>query len=221
MHMPSGIVPDYLLMIYGVITTLGLLLALWRINMRQLVGLERGVIIGLSYASLCGLYLLSAGIKPGMQVHFLGVMLTVMMFGPWLAMLLLTAVHLTLTFAFHVGSPETLGFNLLWTVLWPVLVAASIHVFSYLKLPRTFPVYIIQVGIGDLICTSAVDLALSIHLHWLTNYTADIITTDFSLVLFLMGTMEAMISTMIASLLVCYVPQALVTFSDEEYLHGK
>ena len=100
-------------------------------------------------------------------------------------------------------------------------VAAAAHEFTYYKLPHTFPVYIIQVGIGDLLCMWAVDLALSLQLLLFTNYIPEKIFYDFSLILIMMGGMEATISTMIASLLIFFLPQALATFSDKEYLDGK
>lgn len=221
MHMTSGIIPDYLLLCYGMLALVGFGLALWRMNWRMLHDLEQGLILGVSFIVLCWLYTLSAGVKPGMQVHFLGVMVTVMMFGPWLGILMLTAVHLMLTFAFHIGAPAALGYNLVWCVLLPVVVAGATHTFSYYRLPRTFPIYIIQVGVGDMLCMWATALALTIHLRLYTSYTPEYLFNDFALLLILMGTMEAMISTMITSLLVSFVPQALVTFSDEEYLHGK
>lgn len=221
MHMPLGIIPVWMLIIYGLVSIALIGVALWRMNKTVLKDLEQGLFIGVTFIFLCGLYLLSAGVKPGMQVHFLGVMLTVMMFGPWLSIVLLSAAHLMLTFGFHVGAPETLGFNIAVSVLIPVVVAAGVHIFSYHKLPRTFPVYILQVGIGDLLCMWAVDAVLTLHLFAFTAYPDHEILQNFSLILFMMGGMEAMISTMLASLLVCFLPQALVTFSDEEYLHGK
>lgn len=221
MHMPSGIIPAWLLVVCAAVSVLALAVALWRVDKQSFTRLEQGMFIGVSFAVLCGLYALSAGVKPGMQVHFLGVMLSVMMFGPWLAILLLSCVHLMLTLGFGVGAVETLGFNIAMCVLLPVAVAAGIHVLTYYRLPHTFPVYIIQVGIGDLLCMWAVALALTATLFVFTPYHRHEIFQDFTVVLFMMGGMEAMISTMIASLLVCFLPRALVTFSDEEYLHGK
>jgi len=221
MQMPAGIVAEWLLIIYNVIAMLAVVLAGWRMNHRVLFDLEQGLIIGMSAIFLSWLYTMSAGAAPGMQVHFLGVMLTVMMFGPWLAILVLSAVHLLLTLGFGIGALETLGFNIVMCVVAPTAVAVAIHTFSYYKLPRTFPVYIIQVGIGDLFCMWAVDVLLTAHLLIFTDYIFDKIFYNFSLILFVMGGMEATISTMIASLLIFFLPQALTTFSDQEYLHEK
>lgn len=221
MHMPSGIIPAWLLIVSAIVTVLAVALAAWRLDRRMLARLDQGLIIGVWFALLCGLYAMSAGVKPGMQVHFLGVMLSVMMFGPWLAIVLLSCVHLTLTLGLGIGAVETLGFNIAACVLLPVAVAAGIHVFTYYRLPRTFPVYIIQVGVGDLLCMWSVAVVLTASLFAFTSYHRHEVLQDFAMVLFMMGGMEAMISTMIASLLVCFLPRALVTFSDEEYLHGK
>jgi uncharacterized membrane protein len=222
MHMTAGIIPDYMLWIYNIVAAIAVIVAIWRMKKGLLFDNEQGLIIGIAYALLCGLYLLQAGVKPGMTVHFLGVMLTVMMFGPWEALLLLTAVHLTLVLGFGVGDLVALGFNISLCVVLPVVVAAGVHTFVYYKLPRTFPVYILQVGIGDILCMWVVAFMLSGHLLvFAVKYPSTVIFQDFLLVLIMMGGMEAMISTMVASLLVCFVPQALTTFSDEEYLHGK
>lgn len=222
MHLTSGIMPNIILMLYGVMALAGIVLALWRVDRRVFFDREQGLYIGLAYAFLCALYMVQAGVRPGMTLHFLGVMLTVMMFGPWTAILLLTVVHVTLATAFQIGAVETLGYNISLCVLLPVAVAAAIHTFSYYRLPRTFPVYIIQVGIGDLLCMWSVALVLSLHLTaFVAHYSFDLVFREFGLILVMMGGMEAMISTMIASLLVCFLPRALITFSDEEYLHGK
>ena len=221
MHMPVGIIPDALLAFYSLLALAGVGYAVWRTGKGVLFDTEQGRYLGMTYGLLCGLYLLSAGVYPGMTVHFLGVMLTVMMFGPWLAIVLLAMVHLTLLLGFGIGAPTTLGFNLTLTVLLPVAVAAAVHTFCYHRLPRTFPVYILQVGVGDLLCMVAVDAALSLHLLLLTSYRPDTIASNFSVILLMMGGVEATISTMLASLLIYFLPRALTTFSDEEYLRGK
>jgi uncharacterized membrane protein len=221
MQMPSGYLPDWLLALCNLIVVIALLLAAWRVDKRY-VGTRRvGIQVGVVLAALCGLYFMYAGTKPGMTVHWLGVMMTVMMFGPWLALLLLAAVHTLFAFAFNVGGVDALGYNIAVSALLPVIVAALIHTLAYRFLPHNFPVYISKVGVGDLACMLAVDAVTTVVLLTVFSYPRFLVFQDFTLILALMGGMEAVISTWIASLLVCYLPSWLVTFNDEEYIHGK
>ncbi len=221
MHMPTGFLADSLLEVCNLITFIALCVAVWRVDKRYLAKRRTGFQVAVIFAGLCGLYFMYAGAKPGMTMHWLGVMMTVMMLGPWLALLLLAAVHALFAFAFGIGGIDTLGYNIAVSAVLPVIVAAAIHTMTYRFLPHNFPVYISKVGVGDLACMLVVDLAVTLVLLSSFNYPRFVIYQDFTLVLALMGGMEAVISTWIASLLVCYLPSWLVTFNDEEYIHGK
>ena len=221
MHMPSDVLPTYLYVLCDIIAALALLVAVIFVNRSLLkkphILLQTGIVL----ISLSGLYAMHVGTKPGMTLHWLGVMMTVMMFGPWLAILLLSAVHILFAFGFHIGGIEAIGFNITVCVLIPASVAVVCHVFAYRRLPKNFPVYILQVGFGDLFCMLSVDITLTLVLHRFFNYPSFVIWQDFTLLLALMGGMEAVISTWFVSLLVSFLPNWLVTFNDEEYLHGK
>lgn len=221
MHMPDGFLPQYLLISCSVLATLFVLLAIWRTETRFWSGYSEGLQVAFIFGGLCGLYMLQADLKPGMAVHWLGVMLAVMMVGPWTAIVVLSAIHAFLLFAFSIGSLETLGFNITVCVLMPVAVAAAVHMFVYHRFPKIVPVYFAQVGFGDLLCMLSVDAVLTLCLFTWFDYPSFSIWEDFTLILALMGGMEALISTWVVSLLVCFLPEWLVTFNDEEYLHGK
>lgn len=221
MHMPEGLMPDWLIWFGNFIATIAILLSLWRADLRRLADLEQGMIVGGSYGFLTWIFAMSVGVTPGLAVHFLGVMLTVMMFGPWLGLLVLVAAQTTVTLFLGMGAVATLGFNIMTCVVVPVCVSAAVHTFTYYKLPRNFPVYIFQVGIGDLLCMAAVNVVITVCLMSYLGYIEDKIIDEFTVVLVMMGGMEATISTMLACLLVFFLPQALATFSDQEYLDGK
>jgi len=221
MHMPSGILPSALYLICNIIAVLGVLYSAIKVNKQYLKQKHVLFQTGVVFLVISGLYLLYVGTKPGMTIHWLGVMMTVMMFGPWLAVLLLSAVHITFALGLHIGGINAIGFNITFCVLAPAAVAALVHVLVYYKFPRTFPVYIIKVGVGDLLCMLTVDLLLTAVLRLFMTYPSFVVWQDFSLLMVLMGGMEAVISTWIASLLVCFLPSWLVTFNDEEYIHGK
>lgn len=221
MHMPSDLLPTWLYILCNVIAFIAIGIAIARIDKSALRKSHFAVQSGVVFVVICGLYSLYVGTQPGMTLHWLGVMMTVMMFGPWYAVLLLSTVHATFAFGFGIGGMEALGFNIVVCVIVPTIVAAICHIVAYYKLPRNFPVYIIKVGVGDLLCMLSVDLVLTIVLFAFFNYPSFLIWQEFTLLLALMGGMEAVISTWIASLLVCFLPSWLTTFSDEEYLHGK
>ncbi|HID36587.1 MAG TPA: hypothetical protein EYP39_04315 [Ghiorsea sp.] len=221
MHIPAGFYPDFLLILGNMIAIPVVLLAIWRTETRFWSGWSEGLQITAIFVALTGLYMLQADLKPGMAVHWLGVMLTVMMVGPWTAIVVLSAIHVFLLVALGIGDVSTLGFNISTSVLLPVVIASSIHLLFYCKFPRIVPVYFAKVGVGDLLCMWAVDAVLTLCLLTWSGYPSFHIYQDFTLVLALMGGMEAVISTWIIAGLVCYFPIWLVTFNDEEYIHGK
>jgi len=221
MHMPDGFLPQYVLMICNILAAVLVLTAIWRTERRFWSGYSEGLQASFIFVALCGLYMLQADLKPGMAVHWLGVMLAVMMVGPWTAIVVLSAVHAFLLWAFAIGDVQTLGFNITVCVLMPVAVASLVHHLFYYHCPRIVPVYFAQVGVGDLLCMLSVDAVLTACLFIWFDYPSFTVWEDFTLILALMGGMEALISTWIVALFVCFFPQWLVTFSDEEYLHGK
>ena len=221
MHIPAGFYPDWLLMLGNIIAIPAVLLAIWRTETRFWSGWSEGLQVAAIFMALSALYMLQADIKPGMAVHWLGVMLTVMMVGPWTAILVLSAIHVFLLLSQGIGDVSTLGFNIATSVLLPVVIASAIHLFFYHKFPRIVPIYFAKVGFGDLMCMWAVDAVLTLCLLTWSGYPSFHIYQDFTLILALMGGMEAVISTWVVAGLVCYFPIWLVTFNDEEYINGK
>jgi len=219
--MPAGFIPDYILLWCDILVLPVLLIAIWRTETRFWSGFFEGLQVACIFTALCGLYMLQANLKPGMGVHWLGVMLTVMMVGPWTAIVVLSAIHVFLLFTLHMGDVSTLGFNIATSVLLPVAVASAVHLLFYYKFPRIVPVYFAKVGFGDLLCMLSVDAVLTLSLFLWFDYPSFYIMQDFSLILALMGGMEAVISTWIVSGFVCYLPNWLVTFNDQEYINGK
>ncbi|MDX8387268.1 MAG: energy-coupling factor ABC transporter permease [Ghiorsea sp.] len=221
MHMPAGILPDYILMFCNLIAVSMVGIAIWRTETRFWSGFSEGLQVAFIFLALLGLYMLQTDLRPGMSMHWLGVMLTVMMVGPWTAIVILSAIHMYLLFVLGIGDVSTLGFNITTSVLLPVAVATAIHMLFYYKFPRIVPVYFAKVGFGDLLCMWAVDAILTASLLLWSDYPSFYIFQDFTLVLALMGGMEAVISTWVVAGFVCYYPAWLVTFNDEEYINGK
>ncbi len=221
MHVPAGFYPDWLIILGNIIALPIVLLSIWRTETRFWSGWSEGLQVATIFIALSALYAIQADIKLGMAVHWLGVMLTVMMVGPWTAIVILSSIHVFLLLAKGMGDVSTLGFNISTSVLLPVFIASAIHLFFYYKFPRIIPVYFAKVGFGDLMCMWAVDAVLTLCLLTWSGYPSFHIYQDFTLVLALMGGMEAVISTWIVSGFICYFPDWLVTFNDEEYIHGK
>jgi uncharacterized membrane protein len=143
-----------------------------------------------------------------------------MMLGPWVAVLLLSVVHTLFAVALNKGGIDTIGFNITVSAVIPIIIAYAIHTLAYYKWPRIVPIYIAQVGFGDLLCMLSVDVVMTTILYTLFSYPSFTIR-EYSFLLALMGGMEALISTWVAAILICYLPNWLVTFNDEEYIHGK
>lgn len=169
---------------------------------------------------LLGLWLIKAGIKPGLNLHLLGATALTLMFRPWFAILALALVIGGLTV--HSGQYAAYPANLLLMGVLPVAVSWNIYRFVDRKLPNHFFIYIFLNGFfGAALAILSVGLASTAYATLAGNYMIDYLLENYLPYYFLMAWAEAFATGMIMTVLVVYRPEWVSTFDDRRYLDSK
>ena len=171
--------------------------------------------------SLMVLWTLRAGILPGLNFHFLGATLLVLMFGWRLALIGLALVLAATTLSGKSGL-SAYGLNALLMTLVPVLVSHAVQRLAVRSLPKHFFVYVFVQGFFNagiaMACTGIVS-----SLAFLAGgvYSADRLASDYLPIYLLMVFPEALLTGSAISLMVVYRPTWVGSFDDERYLKNK
>lgn len=164
------------------------------------------------------LWSMKAGIKPGLNLHLLGVTALTLMFGWQLAILGLCVVLAAVTINGGAGW-QSYGLNGMVMAVFPVLVSQAVMRFVTHRLPPNLFVYVFCAAfLGAALVTAATGL-LSAVLLWLAGvYGAGTLLEEFLPYFFLLGFAEAWINGAAITLMVVYRPQWVVSFDDRRYL---
>lgn len=169
---------------------------------------------------LLGLWLIKAGIKPGLNLHLLGATALTLMFRPWFAILALALVIAGLTI--HDGQYDAYPANLLLMGVLPVAVSWAIYRFTDRKLPNHFFVYIfLNCFFGAGLAIASVGLASTAYAAASGTYSVDYLLENYLPYYFLMAWAESFATGMIMTVLVVYRPEWVSTFDDKRYLDSK
>jgi len=164
---------------------------------------------------------LKTGIRPGLNFHVLGATLVTLMFGPYLAVVGLSVVLLGVSF-FGYSGWESFSANALLMGALPVTVSYAIYRLADSKLPNHFFVYIfVNAFIGAAVAMAATGLATTGMFALSGVYSADYLTSNYLPYYLLMGWSEALLTGMLATLLVVFRPQWVATFDDARYIRNK
>ncbi len=200
--------------VWGLVAALGLRQAPWgtlRDSVRFNVWL--GMVVLLTV-----LWSLKAGVKPGLDFHFVGAALFTLSAGPWLAFFGLSLV--TAGAAFNAGT-GVFGFALNAMLVAGVgtlvstfsLRLAERHLphqpFVYIFANGFFGAWLAVIGIGG--CAAAVLAADG-------AYTIDYLRSEYLPYVGLLGFAEAWLSGMMVTIFVIYRPSWISTFNDTRYL---
>lgn len=177
------------------------------------------VFLGAAVA-LLGLWLINAGVRPGLSFHLLGATALTLMFRPWFAILALALVIAGLTA--HNGQFNAYPANLLLMGVLPVMVSWAIYRLVDSRLPNHMFVYIfLNCFFGGGIAIATVGIASTLSAAALGAYTLDYLLDNYLPFYLLMAWAEAFATGMIMTLLVVYRPEWVATFDDQRYLHSK
>ena len=178
------------------------------------------VFLGAS-VSLMVLWTLRAGILPGLNFHFLGATLLVLMFGWRLALIGLALVLAATTLSGKSGL-SAYGLNALLMTVVPVLVSHGVQRAAVRWLPKHFFMYVFVQGFFNagiaMACTGIVS-----SLAFLVGgvYSGERLASDYLPIYLLMVFPEAILTGSTISLMLVYRPAWVGSFDDEQYLKNK
>lgn len=164
---------------------------------------------------------LKAGVRPGLDFHFLGAMLFTLCFGPWLGFfgLMLVLAGVTLNgaagwFAFALNSLLMGGVG--------VLFSHAVFRLSQRLLPPQLFVYVFVNGFfGAGLAILAVGICATFLLAVAGAYSVDYLLAEYLPYYLLLGFSEAWLTGMMITLFVIYRPAWIATFDDVRYLTKK
>ncbi|ATG74829.1 hypothetical protein CGX12_02720 [Zobellella denitrificans] len=171
--------------------------------------------------ALVPLWWLQAGVKEGLEVHFLGLTTLALVLG-WRLSQLMALLSLLLVTFFGVESWDEFGVNLLLGVILPLGVSYFVFLLTYSYLYRHLFVYIFVAGFFNAALTIAVKtLALAGFMVWSGQYPWPTVLDNYVAILPLLLFPEALLNGMAITLLVVFRPQWVCTFYDRDYLNNK
>lgn len=186
--------------------------------------LNNGIMVNALVALTLGAFILwqfNAGIRPGFNFHILGATLFMLMFGWQVAIISLTLVMAATWF--RAGSDWiTLGLNGLLMIAIPVWFSEWLLRFSKRRLPKNLFLFVLWNGfLCGAVAVALTVLAASLLLLLLSPYTWREVQHHYlSLAPIIMLT-EAFLSGMLITAFTVFQPQAVLNFSDAEYIDGK
>lgn len=171
--------------------------------------------------ALVPLWMLQAGIKEGLEVHFLGLTTLALMLG-WRMGLLMSSVSLLLITLFGFESWPAFGVNLLLGVVIPLTFSYFVFLLTYSYLYRHLFVYIFVAGFFNAALTITVKtLVFSGYMVWSDQYNWQTVLDNYLSVLPLLLFPEALLNGMAITLLVVFKPHWMRTYLDRDYLMNK
>ncbi len=192
-------------------------LALWRAPWARL---RDNVTAHLFLGSCVGvllLWVLKAGIAPGLNVHLLGATWLTLMFGWSLALLGMSLVLLGATVAGASGA-GAFALNALVLAVLPVLTAHGLHRLVERTLPHQVFVYLFASGFFNAAATIATSaLAASALLLMSGAYTWQQLADNYLPYALLVAFPEAFVTGAGLSYFVIYHPQRVATFRADVY----
>jgi uncharacterized membrane protein len=175
------------------------------------------IFLGATVAVL-GLWLIKAGIKPGLNFHLLGATALTLMFRPLFALLALGLI----TAAISLWQGQYAAFAANWLLMGALPVGVSWAIFRLVdaRLPNHLFIYIfLNAFFGAAIAILAVGLASTAFIALSGAYTLDYLLEEYLPYYLLMAWGEAFATGMMVTLMVVWRPEWVATFDDRRYLN--
>lgn len=205
-----------------VLGMLVVLMAAWNVDWRAWLSDKTRQHLSFGAAiALVPLWMLQAGVKEGLEVHFLGLTTLALMLG-WRMGLLMSSVSLLLITLFGFELWPAFGANLLLGVVIPLTFSYFVFLLTYSYLYRHLFVYIFVAGFFNAALTIAVKTFLfSGYMLWSDQYNWQTVLDNYLSVLPLLLFPEALLNGMAITLLVVFKPHWMRTYLDRDYLINK
>lgn len=197
------------------------LLGVWR-RARWVMLTDRDNLNVFAIATLAvlGLWLIKAGVQPGLNLHLLGATALTLMFGPWFALLSLALILAAI--ALNSGEFNAFAANLLLMAALPVAISWGLYRLVDRHLPNHLFVYIfLNAFFGAALAVSGVGLASTGFAALAGAYPLTYLLEHYLPFYLLIAWSEAFATGMLMTVLVVYKPEWVATFDDRRYLHNK
>ncbi len=219
MSISQGLLSPLLVWITSPLFALLLLLALWRLpwrvlaSNRQLQHLFFGATV-----TLMLLWILRAGISPGLGIHFLGMTTLTLMFGWDLAVVSATLALLGMTLT---GQESWDGFavNGLCSVVLPAWVSFGLLRLVEAKLPKNFFVYLFLcafIGGGLAVAVSGLSTVLLLWLDGVYDWSR--LYREYVMLLPLIMFPEGLLNGILMTGMMVFYPDWIRTFNARAYI---
>lgn len=221
MNLPNALLPQAWYWLGWLVFVPGVLLAAYRAPWRRLndpvlLNAWLGTVVCVTL-----LWQITAGIKPGLNFHFLGATLFTLMAGPRLALVGLTLVLAAVTFWAGAGW-QSFGLNGLTMAALPVALSYALYRLIESRLPNNFFVYVFVTAFaGAALAVAAVGLATTSLLAGAGAYPSGQLFGLYLPYYLLLAWSEALFTGMTITLFVVYKPEWVATFDDGRYLRNK
>lgn len=186
--------------------------------------LNNGTMVNALVGLLIGAFVFwqfNVGIRPGFNFHILGTTLFMLMFGWQIAVLSLSLVMLV-TWLYGGINPLTLGVNGLLMIALPILFGEWLLRFSKKNLPKNLFLFVLLNGFVCAWLTIMLNVAVTtLLLLWLSQHSWWQIQHYYLVATPILMLTEAVSTGMLITAFTVFQPEAVMNFSDEEYINGK
>ena len=167
------------------------------------------------------LWLMRAEVAAGLELHFLGLMSMVLIFGWRLALMAGASTLLAMT-ALGFYDWASFGINGLVGVAFPILVAQAFQAWVYHLFPKHYFVYlIITAHFGGMVVIAATLIMTGLFLVVMGIYGWDRVAGDYLVFIPMAMISEGFINGAVMTLLTMLKPEWVRSFDDRDYIDGK
>lgn len=167
------------------------------------------------------LWLMGAGIEPGLSVHLLGTVLLVLMFDLPLGLIGSAALLVVATLSGR-GGWAAFGANGLAMCLLPALVGRGLLRVAWRWLPDNFFVYIyVNSFLAGGVSMAVAGLANAALLWFSGTYDGEHLTGHYLVLFPMLAFAEAFLTGGAAAIFAVYRPEWVMTFDDARYLRNR
>ena len=220
-NIPAGLLPDWLnwsaLILFLLLVGFNARGAGWGLLRKNLL---EWVFVG-ACVLMAMLWLMRAEVAAGLELHFLGLMAMVLIFG-WRLTLMAGASTLLAMTALGFYDWPAFGINGLVGVVFPILIAQVFQVWVYRLFPKHYFVYlIITAQFGGMVVIAATLMMAGLFLVAMGIYSWDRVAGDYLVFIPMAMISEGFINGAVMTLLTMLKPEWVRSFDDRDYIDGK
>ncbi|MFH4413018.1 energy-coupling factor ABC transporter permease [Vibrio diabolicus] len=166
------------------------------------------------------LWATQAGVKEGLQIHFLALTTLTMMYG-WRMAFLISIPAMLVNHLLHDVSLLQLPTSLVLSSLLPIFISYLVFLLSYHYLPRNIFVFIFVAGFFNGAITGSLHLLINSFYHLsVGHYDWETIQHNYFIFVPLLAFPEGLLNGMSLAVLTVFKPEWLRVFSDRDYIYN-